>query len=170
MASAFHTLIHAGATINLSPSLHTSQVYGTPGIIAFSAARAVAQTLNIPHAEQGFIAAGTPIGPPTLPHNMSRHRSTTLSPSSPNSCPLPRSQCKRSSSSYPVPSNAASHISPASTAQKPSEYHYQSFKPLWRMLLSAYSQSHKTPMLLLRWASHTLLFASNCAYPSEKVV
>ena len=29
-----------------------------------SAARTVAQTLKIPHAQQGFIAAGTPIGPP----------------------------------------------------------------------------------------------------------
>ena len=47
------------------PSLHKCHVYGTPGTAAFNAARTVAQTLHIPHAEQGFITAGTPIGPAT---------------------------------------------------------------------------------------------------------
>ena len=64
MTGAFHTLIQAGANIRLQPSLHKCHVYGTPGTAAFNAARTVAQTLNIPHAQQGFIAAGTPIGPP----------------------------------------------------------------------------------------------------------
>ena len=35
---------------------------------------------------------------------------------------------------------------------------------------SSPSKSRTTPTPLPRWASHTLLFASNCAYPSEKVV
>ena len=66
--------------------------------------------------------------------------------------------------------NRPSPTSLASAAQTPSEHHYQSLKLLLRMLLSAYSKSRKTLTPPLRWASHTLLFSSNCAYPSEKVV
>ena len=65
MTGAFHTLNQAGANIRLQPSLHKCHVYGTPGTAAFNEARTVAQTVRIPHAEQGFIAADTPIGPPT---------------------------------------------------------------------------------------------------------
>ena len=72
MTSAFHTLIQACANIQLQPSLHKCHVYGTPGTAAFNAARTVAQTLHIPHTEQGFIAAGTPIGAPTY---ISQHAS-----------------------------------------------------------------------------------------------
>ena len=65
---AFHTLIQAGANIRRQPSLHKCHVYGTPGTAALNAAlnaaRTVAQTLNIRHAQQGLIAAGTPVGPP----------------------------------------------------------------------------------------------------------
>ena len=130
LAGAFHTLTHAGAGINLRPSLHKCKVYGTPGTAAFNAARTVAQTLNIPHAEQGFIAAGTPIGPPSYVTQHVSAQADDMIALIAKLMSLPPSQRKRSFSSYPVPSNAASHTSLESAAQTPSKYHYQSFKPL----------------------------------------
>ena len=64
MTGAFHALVQAGANIHLQPSLYKCHMYGTPGTAAYQRGTPVAQTLHIPHAEQGFIAAGTPIGPP----------------------------------------------------------------------------------------------------------
>ena len=73
------------------------------------------------------------------------------------SCPPSPSQHKRTSSSCPVPSNAASPTSIASAAQTYSGYRSPSFRQLWKRLLSAYSKSHKTPTLPPRWAFHTLV-------------
>ena len=79
----------------------------TCGTAAFNAARNVAQTLNIPHAEQGFIAAGTPISPPTYITQHVSAQADDIIATIAKLMSLPTSQCKRSSSSYPVPSNAA---------------------------------------------------------------
>lgn len=40
-----------------------SAVYGTLNTASFQAASLVAASVNIHHAGQGFVAAGTPIGP-----------------------------------------------------------------------------------------------------------
>ena len=69
----------------------------------------MAQTLHIPHAEQGFIAAGTPIGPHTYisQHVSAKADDIIATIANLMSLPSPPQQRKRSSSSHPVPSNAA---------------------------------------------------------------
>ena len=107
MTGAFHTLIQAGAKIHLQHSLHIIHVYETPGTAAFNAARTVASTLNMPHAQHGFIAAGTPIGPPAYITQHVSAKADDIIATIHKLMSLPPSQRKRNSSSCLVPSNAA---------------------------------------------------------------
>jgi hypothetical protein len=54
--------VQHGAAIRLAPSLHKCAVYGTPSTPAYPAAQQSARILDIQHATDGLVAAGTPIG------------------------------------------------------------------------------------------------------------
>jgi hypothetical protein len=55
-------LAKEGAAIGLTPSPHKCLLYGTPGTSAWHVAGILSEATHIHHAEEGFIAAGTPIG------------------------------------------------------------------------------------------------------------
>jgi hypothetical protein len=58
---AIDTLTEDGAAIGLSPSPQCL-LYGAPGTAAFHIAGILTEHADIDHAQQGFVAAGTPIG------------------------------------------------------------------------------------------------------------
>ena len=82
-------------------------MYGPHGTAAFNSARTAAQALNIPSDEQGFIAAGAPIGPPIyITQHVTAQADDTIATIAKLLSLPPHHSEKRSSSSYPVPSNA----------------------------------------------------------------
>jgi hypothetical protein len=62
VTAAFHTLVQHGAAIGLAFSLHKCAVYGTPSTPAYTVAQQSARILEIQHAANGLVAAGTPVG------------------------------------------------------------------------------------------------------------
>jgi hypothetical protein len=59
VTAAFPTLVQHGAAIGHASSLHKCAVYGTPSTPAYAAAQQTARNLDIQHAADGFLAAGT---------------------------------------------------------------------------------------------------------------
>ena len=129
-------------------------LYSSPSCLF---ARTLAQTLDIPHAEQGFIAAGTRISEGRR-HHCHHHQTHVLPPlTAQTKFLLSRSLQRRLTHFSRVCSPDTIRVS------------FSKLQAAVKEAAFSLLQIPQDPTPPLRWASHTLLFASNCAYPSEKV-